>query len=95
MCRTSEGELRLRPLSRDERWRAFRRPGVELVDLRPFVKALQEALGDVAYEVAFPGLTGLALRRRLTLAAKQLGLVADFLELDRQWDAEVPERTRS
>lgn len=65
--------LQMRQLSNQERARAFASKAAG-VDLTPYVDAVREMEGDVAYAIPVNGTTARGLKIRFGKAAKGLGL---------------------
>lgn len=64
----------LKALTAKEREQAFRAGSKVIVDLRPYLEAVREMDGGVAYAITLDGTTARALRWRFNRAAKTLDL---------------------
>lgn len=73
--------LLLKPLSAKQREQAFARTYAK-ADLTPYIEALREMEGGVAYAIPVNGtVTGRGMRARLNRAAKQLDLSLRWAKL--------------
>ncbi len=64
-------DLHLRALTAEERAAAYK--GGMVYDAVPYVRAVEQMRGSIAYGIVLNGVSAMSTRRRFNVAAKQLG----------------------